>query len=99
MFIVFLSRIACLYSSCVKESAKLINIILSVSIIHMTQRRHELHHKKFYTAHQTDIEYACMSVGEYGIGTTQDVTTPLLLQLYWMETIKGEPPFTMHKMS
>lgn len=41
--------------------------------------------------------HACVftsSFGECGITTTQDVTTPLSLQLYWMETIKAEPPFT-----
>ncbi len=27
--------------------------------------------------------------------TNQDVTTPLSLQLYWLETIKGEPSFTV----
>lgn len=35
------------------------------------------------------------SYGECGIGPTQDVTTPVSLPLNWMETIKGEPPFTV----
>ncbi len=53
---------------------------------------------KLFTAHQTDIEYVCMSIclpAHLVNATNQDVTTPLSLPLHWLEKIKREPSFAV----